>query len=245
MPDGGWSWADVLEVIRLFEVEPHDRKTLVIDTLDELEALLWAHVCKRDSKSNIEAYGYGKGYQTALDEWRVFTAAIERLQQRKGMNVLLTAHCIVKTFRNPGGDDYDRYQPKLHDKAAGYIKGKVYDVLFANHETFTKKKDESSKTERAKGISTGDRVMFTTRTAAYDGKNSYDLPEQMPFRAADYLKALADFASQSSEDIRAKAEALIQKMKPALQDEARGALSRADTDLKLGQLLGWIRNNAA
>lgn len=242
-PDGGWTWPDVLDAIRLFETESHDRKTLVIDTLDELEALLWAFICKRDSKTNIEAYGYGKGYQAAIDEWRVFVSALERLRARRGMNLLLTAHCIVKTFKNPEGPDFDRYQPKLHDKAAGYLKARVYDVLFAMNETFSIKEDE--KDRKGKATDTGKRVMYTTRTAAHDGKNSHALPDILPFSAAEYVKAVQDFYALGDGELHARCEDAIPKMRPALQEEAKGLLSRADTDLKLGQLLGWIRNNAA
>jgi hypothetical protein len=244
-PEDGWTWPDVLEAIRLFETEPHDRKTLVVDTLDELEALLWKYICQRDKKDNIEAYGYAKGYQAALDEWRVFMAAIERLQSRRGMNVLLTAHCLVKTFKNPEGDDYDRYQPKINDKAAGYLKGKVYDVLFAIEETYAVKKDPNSKTERAKGVTTGAHVVYTTRTPGHDGKNSHNLPEQMKLSAAEYVAAVQAFYATSAEDLRKQVEAGIARMPEKMRADATAALGRADTELKLGQLLGWIRNNAA
>jgi len=175
----------------------------------------------------------------------VFMAAVERMQAKRGMNVLFTAHSVVRTFKNPEGNDYDRYQPKLNEKAAGYLKGKVYDVLFANLETFAHKKDESSKTERAKGVTTGERVMFTTRTPAYDGKNSHTLPEKMPLSAKAYLDAVSAFYAASMDDLRRQAEEGIEKMPEKLRAEAKAALGRADTEMKLGQLLGWIRNNAA
>jgi hypothetical protein len=244
-PEGGFTWTDVLDAIRLFETEQHDRKTLGIDTLDELEALLWAHICKRDGKANIEEYGYGKGYNAALDEWRVFMAAIERLQSKRGMNVVFTAHALVKTFKNPEGNDYDRYQPKLHDKAAGYLKGKVYDVLFAIKEEFALKKDEKSKTERAKAITTEERIVFTTRTPAHDGKNSHNLPDKMKLSAAEYIAAVQAFYSTSLDDLKKQAEEWIAKMPEKMRPEAMAALGRADTESKMGQLMGWIRNNAA
>jgi hypothetical protein len=241
-PEAGWTWTDVLESLRLLETEAHDRKTLVIDTLDELEALLWAHICKRDSKSSIEDYGYGKGFQAALDEWRVFMAAIERLHSRRAMHVGLLAHAMVKTFKNPEGNDYDRYQPKMHEKAAGYLKSKSHVVLFANLETFAKKKDENSKSEKAKGISTGERLMFTQRTPAYDAKNRHNLPPQMPLSASALFAAVTAFQSMSVAD---QVKALIPNMKTEkLKQEAVAAMGRADSDLRLAQLLNWIRENS-
>src|SRR5947209_14655693 len=116
-PDEGWTWNGVLEAVRLHETAEHDRQTLVIDTVDELQALLWNHICARDKKSSIEDYGYGKGYQAALDEWRVLLAALERLKRVRKMHVVLLAHCQIRTFKNPEGEDYDRYQSSLNDKA--------------------------------------------------------------------------------------------------------------------------------
>lgn len=38
-------------------------KTLVVDTTDWLERLICSSICARDGKSDIEEYGYGKGYE--------------------------------------------------------------------------------------------------------------------------------------------------------------------------------------
>ena len=72
------TWQDVLDGVRMFEGQ-HEFKTLVIDTADRCESMLWSHICSRDGKASIEEYGYGKGYQAALDEWRVLLAALDRL----------------------------------------------------------------------------------------------------------------------------------------------------------------------
>tara|TARA_R110001632_G_scaffold205018_1_gene328596 strand:- start:918 stop:1289 length:372 start_codon:yes stop_codon:yes gene_type:complete len=47
----------------------HDYKLLVIDSLDHLEPLMWAHVCEKNKWQHIDETGYGKGYVAALDEW--------------------------------------------------------------------------------------------------------------------------------------------------------------------------------
>jgi hypothetical protein len=100
-------WPEVLEAIRTLDREEHPYRTLVLDTVDALEALIWAHICKRDGKTSIEDYGFGKGYVAAVDEWRLLIAALERIRA-KGMNVITLGHSIVKAFHNPEGDDFDR-----------------------------------------------------------------------------------------------------------------------------------------
>ncbi len=114
-------WDDILSAVKILADDKHEFKTLVVDTVDWVEPLLWAHICKRDKKQDIEDYGYGKGYQCALDEWRTFLALLEKLRE-KSINVLLLGHSHLKTFKNPTDEDFDRYELKLHAKAAGLLK---------------------------------------------------------------------------------------------------------------------------
>lgn len=180
-------WQDAIDAIETLTAEEHDYGTFVVDTLDALEAMLWRFVCERDKQKSIEGYGYGKGYNVALVEWRKFMAALETLQRKRGMGVVLLAHSLVKTFKNPEGDDYDRYQLKLYDKHAAALREWSEDVLFARYETFAIKAEG----ERiAKGVSSGARVVHTQRTAAWDAKNRHDLPEMLPLNYEDFAAAV-------------------------------------------------------
>jgi hypothetical protein len=180
-------WPEVSEAIRTLTVDPHEYKTLVVDTLDWAEPLIWKFICQRDGETSIESYGYGKGYVAALDEWRGFLADLELLRGKRGMHVILLAHSWIKPFKNPEGDDFDRYELKLHAKAAGLLKEWCDTVLFANYETFAVK-DE--KTKRVRGVSSGARLIYTQRMPAYDAKNRYDLPESLPLSWDDYWSAV-------------------------------------------------------
>ena len=237
------SWADMLEAIRVLGTEDHEFKTLVIDTLDWAEPMLWKHICDRDGKKDIEDYGYGKGYAAALDQWRVFLAYLERLRDKKQMHVILLAHSWIKPFKNPEGDDFDRYELKINNKAGGLIKEWCDHVLFANYETFASK-DE--KTKRIKGVSTGARLIYTTRTAAYDAKNRADLPESLPldwseFYAAVKAHAPADPAALKEEIARKAAELGGDTEKTALQ-----YLTEAGDDAaRLGKLNAWCNGKLA
>lgn len=202
------TWDEVIAALRVLERESHSYRSVVVDTLDALEALIWTSICARDSKASIEDYGYGKGYTAAVDEWRILVAALERLRA-KGLQVVTLSHSVVKPFKNPLGDDFDRHQMKLHEKAAGLIKERSDAVLFAQFEQYAHKDD---KTKRVRGVSTGARVMFTHRTAAYDAKNRHDLPEKMPLDWGDYWTAVQAHRPADpkalGEQIRASAEQL-------------------------------------
>ena len=189
--------------------------TIVIDSLDWLEPLCWAHVCKRGGKEDIEAFGYGKGYVAALDEWRVMLAHLSRLRS-KGMSVILIAHAVAKLFKNPEGDDFDRWTIKLHDKAAGLIKEWCDVVAFAQYETNTYEKDG-----RVKGISTGKRILRVQRTAAFDAKTRYAMPASIPLDWASFAQAVKDGGPAAVARLR---DELNAKMKDLGDEEVeRGA----------------------
>lgn len=246
MPDGGMQLVDVFDAISELTTGTHDFQTLVIDTVDWLEPLVWDFICRRDDQPNVEGYGYGKGYQVALDEWRRLLSALEKLRTTKKMGVLLLGHSLIKAFKNPEGDDFDRYELKVHAKAGGLLKEWCDAVLFANYETFAKKaaKDEKNKYAKSKGVSTGARLLFTERTAAYDAKNRYGLPSQLPLSWAELEAAMA--AGQPV-DPAVAIEAINQKLlqlPAAEQEKARAVLVRAGNDSTKLSLLNNIINAA-
>jgi len=234
------TWEDVIEAVRTLIAGEHPYRTLVIDTLDWIEPLLWASICKRDGFATVEAYGYGKGYATALDEWRVLLAALERLRTLKRMNVILLAHSWIKSFKNPEGLDFDRYELKLHPKAGGLIKEWPKAVLFANHETIA---TEEKKTKRVRGVSTGARLIYTNRTAAYDAGNRYNLPDSLPLEWAEFAAAVE--AGQSA-DPKILADEITRKAKECggeVEKQTLESLTRVGSDaVKLAKLNSWINS---
>lgn len=179
------TWADVLEAIdHLAALPVSECRTIAIDSLDWIEPLCWSHVCVKGKKPDIESFGYGKGYAAALDEWRVFLRKLETVSA-SGKNVILIAHSVRKPVKNPEGDDYEKWQIKLHEKASGLLKEWVDVVGFAAHEIVV---DDSS--GRAKGMSTGKRVLRTQPNAAYDAKTRYSLPRTIPLDWTSFEAAI-------------------------------------------------------
>lgn len=213
------SWSDALDAVRVLATEPHDYRTLVIDTLDWLEPLCWAHVCAVAKKPDIEAFGFGKGYVAALDEWRLLLSRLDALRERTGMHVVLLAHSVVRTFKNPDADvgDFDRYELKLNAKAGGLLKEWADAVLFAQHETCSR--EVNGKT---RGVSTGARLVHTERRAAFDAKNRYGLPESFPLSWADFAEGVAAHKPADAKLLRAEIEAYVAQL-----DEADRAKSLA------------------
>lgn len=190
-------WSDIHEALDVLTLETHQYETLVLDSLDWAEPLIWAHCCERDGKASIEAYGYGKGYNEALSEGRLFLSGLERLQAKRAMNVIIIAHGHLKMLKNPAGDDFERWTLKVNEKLGGAVREWAETVLFANFETYTKE----NANDRKIGFSTGRRLLYTTKTAAYEAKNRFALPEELELSWDAYAKAVERNRS-AADDIR-------------------------------------------
>lgn len=214
------TWGEAIDAIRALQSEPHDFKTFVVDSVTWLEPLLHAKVCADNKWSSIEDPGYGKGYLAALEHWRVLVSELEQLWSRRAMNVILLAHCTVKLFKNPEGEDFERYQMSLNEKAAGLIRQWSDAVLFARHEAFAKR---DAATKRVRGYSTGARVIHTTWSAAFDAKNRFNLPEEIPLSWAAFDEAVRANGPERANALRQQIEAQLAE----LGDETVTAKARA------------------
>lgn len=232
------TFAEVLAAVDELTTEPHDYQTFVLDTADWLESMIWRHVCEQQSVKSIEDIGYGKGYTAALEHWRTFLARLDGLRDKRGMHVIVLAHSHIRSFRNPAGEDYERYELKLNNKAAGIVKEWPSAVLFARYQTFT----HTDKNKRIRGVGDGSRIVCTEPRPAWDAKNRYGLPPEMPLSWAEFEAKARAQGAVSSEDI----EALLEQVDEETKVQARGALQRAGTDTKkLAQLADWLRGKAA
>lgn len=174
------TWEDVTKTITALATEPHEFKTLVIDTADWLEKLLIEDVCRRANKTSIEEFGYGKGYVVLAEEVTKFLASLNALLTR-GMHVVLLAHCRIAKFEQPdAAGAYDRYELKLTKQVAPLVKEWCDMLLFANY--FTKVAENDS--GRKRGVGGRERKLYTTHTAAWDAKNRHGFEENLPFEFA-------------------------------------------------------------
>lgn len=234
------TWGDVKDFTK--SVTTAECKTLVLDTLDWLEPLLFAYVSQRDGKKNIEEYGYGKGYIVAADEFRLFLADLERLN-KSGITIIILAHCQVKTFNNPAGENYDRYEPKCAKQIAAMVKEWSDAVLFAHSRTYTHKEGKA----KAKGIGDGVRVINTNKTPAWDAGNRYGMPDELPLSWDAVAEAIENGKPDNPEIIEAEIIEAIDKSQMASEKKefAKSALVRDKGNvMALKLLLNKIRQAA-
>jgi len=166
----------------------HDFRTVVVDSLDWLERLIWADVCQQRSVENIEDIGFSKGYTFALTQWREFLTGLDALRNDRRMTIVLLAHSRIERYENPETETYDRYVPRLHKHASGLIQEWCDEVLFATYQVHTKVNDEGFGRKKAKGIGSGERVIRTTERPAHVAKNRLNLPDELPLNWNEYAR---------------------------------------------------------
>jgi AAA domain len=184
------SISDLFAQLRTLQTEKHGYQTVVLDSLDWIEPLIWRAVCDEGKVENIEAFGggYGKGYVRALDLWRKLIKELAVLNQ--SMHLLLIGHAQIKSFQDPElPSAYDRYQLKINDKAAALVREAADTVLFARFETELIR----SQGVKAKVRGEGKRIMYTESRPGFDAKNRFSLPFLMPLDWKTFGDAIRAF----------------------------------------------------
>jgi len=184
------SYGQVLEALSALYTEKHKYQTAVLDSLDWLERLIWAEVCRKRNVESIEDIGYGKGYVFALNQWREVLEGLSALRAERGMTVILVAHSQIVNFHDPEHESYDRYTPRLHKLASAVVQEWCDEVLFATYKVHVKKTEEGFGRTRTQGIGTGERILRTTERPSHVAKNRLNLPDELPLDWAAYARFL-------------------------------------------------------
>jgi hypothetical protein len=187
------SFGEVMEALKALGKQEHGYKTLVIDSLDWLEPLVWKSVCERNNVVSIEDVkgGYGKGYVDTLVEWSDFFGMITALRDYKGMTVIMIAHSQVTTINDPMLPSYDTTGLKLNKRAAG-IATEYADIIgYACIKTVvTTDKGSGFDKDRNRALTTGERVLYLQPSPAYTAKNRYHMPPVIPLDWQEFAKVL-------------------------------------------------------
>lgn len=192
------SFEDVQLALSELYSQQHGYETVVIDSLDWLERLIWDAVCKEYGVKSIEKAdgGYARGYSHALTYWRQILDLLGVLRADKGMVVLLIAHTKVERFEDPESSAYDRYSPRLHKHAAALICEWCDAVLFATRKIRTQTEDAGFNRKRtianAIGKGGGDRILRCVGGPSCIAKNRYGIAEELPLSWAAFMAALSN-----------------------------------------------------
>lgn len=187
------TYDEMLDAFGTLLTEEHEFKSVIIDSLDAFEKMVWDATCARmggadvgwtsiDSNDKGAPTAFGKGYLEADTDWLEYMGGVRALS-RSGVNVVQIMHCEVKPFNDPMLDPYDRYKPKLQKRACDIIMEKSDALLFMTKRTSIKQVDKGfgKKESKAIGTSGADRVIYTDERAGFLAKNRLNMPSSIPY----------------------------------------------------------------
>jgi len=182
-------WSDVDAALQELATEDHEFRTLVVDSVTQLEPLIWAEACKRNNWDSIEAPGYGKGYLAADEIWREFLNACTWLRDHKRMCIVLIGHEVVETFSDPEREDYNRYKMRLHKRAEALLRERVDIVGFLNMSVSLNKGKKGE--DRAVATGSGQRQINLAPRPTFEAGNRYGMPDKILINPGQGFAALA------------------------------------------------------
>lgn len=192
------SFDDVMSAIGALYDEENQFRTVVIDSADWLEQLIFRDVAQEQKVANIEDIGYGKGYVFASSRWTTLLEGLDMLRNERNMNVILIGHAQVKRFEDPMVDGYDRYSPDLHKLASSTLCEWADIVGFVNFRVATKQIDAGFNRKVAKGVGSGQRTIYLEERPAYTAKSRWRIGSDCPLDWATFDARLSK--AQGGED---------------------------------------------
>ena len=191
----------LMEGLAAIYQEDNPFKTLVIDSLDALEALVWRATCLRNNWRDLEQPGYGKGYLAADNVWREFITACDALRTDRNMTVVWLALAEASNHEEPGAQSYKRYDLKLHKRATGLLTQAADAVLFVNTKVVLKETEAGFGKKNVHAEGGGTRWLFADGRPAFTAKNRMGMPDMLQLPKTNPWAALVPYLpSESAEE---------------------------------------------
>jgi len=177
-----------LEQILEFLVEgKHEFKTLVLDTIDELEPIIFRQKARQLGALSLadatnQQTNFNKGLTTRADEaWRELLFKLDHVKDTKKMNIILIAQADKEKIDQPEGTPYHRWGLKINNHSSKIPISWVDIIGFYHRQTLIKHETNLngkilSKIGKATGFRS-QKIGMQGGAAYYLSKNSYNLPD--------------------------------------------------------------------
>lgn len=209
------SYPVFLEALQDKDIEQFE--TIVVDSLDWLESLVYQWMLNKYQVDSITKVGggYGAYVSVALSEWQKIVKLLNTLRS-KGKNIVLISHYQIKPYHDPTQvEAYDKFKLKLQDRVSALITEWIDVLLFARFETFVK---EGAGMKKNKAVSTGKRVAYPYSQAAFDAKTRFKMPESFEFSYEAYQEARGSNYQEDTSALLVEARKLVESFSGDLKD---------------------------
>lgn len=169
----------VIDALTSLGTEEHPFRTVIIDSVTQLNTLIESEVVASDPKAksiNQAMGGYGAGQSAVSERHRMIREFAGRLQAYNGMNVVFIAHAESETLELPDADPYTRYTIRMHRKSVSHYSDNVDLVGFIKLKTFT-----TGESDKKRAHSDGSRIMTCYPTPSHISKNRFGIKRDLPF----------------------------------------------------------------
>lgn len=197
------TFAQVMDALAALYTEEHEFGTVVVDSVTELQKLVFAETCARgddkgNAKANIEDFGYGKGYVYAQRVLSDFLDGINALRRDRNMAIVLIAHSTVSRFDDPETVSYDRYEIDLHGKLVGAIEREMDAIFLLKQPVVVATENQGFDKKRARANDGGAILIHATGKPAFVAKNRYGIPPTLRFDKGQGYAAIAQYLPGAS-----------------------------------------------
>lgn len=123
-------WATAKKALRALEQNPGKFRTVIVDTVDMLYQLCFAHVAKQEGWDHPSEEAWGKGWTALRKEFTAFMTRLLALD----MGVVLTSHSVEREIKRRDGSKYDRIQPTMAGMARDTVEAMVDIWMYYSYE---------------------------------------------------------------------------------------------------------------
>lgn len=226
------SWqmlCDEVEFVRQKHAEK-GYQTLIFDTFDWAERLALDDICATHKVNGIEGLNYGKGWEYEKEMIGRFLDMTERLIA-EGVNVVFLCHAISRKTTAPEVmEEYDHWELKLGSKTTNKIAPLLKEwsdmTLFLAFQTNIIATDDKGKKHKATSTK---RVMYTTKSAWWDAKNRFGLPEILPIDFGAIAHVFAPATVSNTETVQQPVQIPAQQI--IAQAQTQGIPTKPEEDL--------------
>ena len=220
-------------------------KTAIVDTFDWAERLALEALCTEHNVTGIEGMNYGKGWEYEKEMIGRFLDGTDRLI-KEGVNIVLLCHAISrKTTLPEETEEFDHWELKLGNKTTNKIAPLLKEwsdmTLFLAFRTNIIAVDDKGKKHKATSC---ERIMYTTKTAWWDAKNRFGLPDELPLDFKEIAHIIQASAPEQKTSVPATPTPVAEAKPKATTKTASKAKSIEDekpitADSNIEEFKGW------
>lgn len=251
------AWEELFGAVEYLLTSDHDRKWLVLDTLNGAAKLCSEYVCKKsfdglwESTKGQEGYSaWGRGAKETARELQRLLNMLDRLKTEKAMGLILLSHTAPVRTSNMFGSDFQESAPNLERPVLEAVKAWADQIAYAGRDIRASVR-EGEKTAKISMV--GDtRWLWFEGQAGCVAKNrvGYEMPSKIQLDWSTYEAELnKDHTGQLVDQVLELLKTAAADVVAVIEGKLRGGIinneSLADLGTnKLESLIGWLIQKA-